>query len=95
MTTLLSAVALSIALASTQDAPAPADLVAVRRLINSGEPHKALECLEGDPPDQGSSAQARIELLRGVSHYQAGDPARAAGALAGEASPERLDRWRA
>ncbi len=49
MTTLLSAVALSIALASTQDAPAPADLVAVRRLINSGEPHKALEALRAIP----------------------------------------------
>jgi hypothetical protein len=50
------------------------DLAAIRRLINSGEPQKALDALRVLPPDQDPSRQATIELLRGVSHYQKGDP---------------------
>ena len=67
--------------ASAQPAQS-SDLAEARRLINAGDPRKALEKLrelrsEGDP-----GREAQIALLQGVAHYHAAEPAQALEVLA-------------
>jgi len=59
-----------------QAAPALAE---ARRLINAGEPRKAIEQLQSL---DDASVQLQRGLLLGVAHYQAGDAARAVEILA-------------
>jgi len=58
------------------------DLAEIRRLINAGEPQKALEALRTLPPDSDPVRQRHIALLLGVAHYHADEPAKAVDALA-------------
>ena len=80
MTPVLGALTLALALAAGS-IQAAEDLADVRRLINGGEPRKALEKLKTWPVETDPARQAQVRLLLGVAHYHADDPARAIEAL--------------
>ncbi len=87
MSPVLGAVALALALVAgtiqaAEEIQGAPDLADVRRLINAGEPRKALETLKAWPSETDSARQAQVALLLGVAHYHADDPAKAVEALA-------------
>ena len=57
-------------------------LSAARRLINDGQPRKAIEQLEPLKAGADAALQIQIDLLLGVAYYHADDPARAVELLA-------------
>ena len=57
-------------------------LSAARRLINEGQPRKAIEQLESLKAGADAALQMQIDLLLGVAYYHADDPARAVEVLA-------------
>ncbi|HEU4892090.1 MAG TPA: tetratricopeptide repeat protein [Vicinamibacterales bacterium] len=57
-------------------------LSAARRLINEGQPRKAIEQLESLKAGADAALQMQIDLLLGVAYYHADDPARAVELLA-------------
>jgi tetratricopeptide (TPR) repeat protein len=57
-------------------------LSAARRLINEGQPRKAIEQLESLRAGADAALQMQIDLLLGVAYYHADDPARAVELLA-------------
>ena len=57
-------------------------LSAARRLINEGQPRKAIEQLESLKAGADAALQTQIDLLLGVAYYHADDPARAVELLA-------------
>jgi tetratricopeptide (TPR) repeat protein len=57
-------------------------LSAARRLINDGQPRKAIEQLEPLKAGADTALQIQIDLLLGVAYYHADDPARAVELLA-------------
>ena len=57
-------------------------LSTARRLINEGQPRKAIEQLEPLRADADAALQMQIDLLLGVAYYHADDPARAVELLA-------------
>jgi len=61
--------------------PAPA-LAEARRLINAGEPLKAVAQLNAMAAAQDPELRLRVALLLGVAHYHADDPAKAVEVLA-------------
>ena len=80
MTPLLLALAvLSGAPERGRQADRPPDLAEARRLINAGEPEKALRQLEGLAAP--AAERPRVHLLRGVAYYHANDPRNAVDAL--------------
>ena len=60
---------------------AAAPLVEARRLINAGQPARAIEQLKAIAADQDPAVQLQAGLLLGVAHYQADDPAKAVEVL--------------
>jgi tetratricopeptide (TPR) repeat protein len=77
MSLTLAALALSVLLvASGQDAPDDPALTEARRLINAGEPLKAVPSLQAIRADAPPDRRARIDLVLGVAYYHADDPAR-------------------
>jgi tetratricopeptide (TPR) repeat protein len=58
------------------------DLAEVRRMINAGEPQKAIERLQPLSGDADAARQLQIALLLGVAYYHADQPAKAATTLA-------------
>jgi tetratricopeptide (TPR) repeat protein len=77
--TLVLVVAL---LQSGQPAVPVTDLTEVRRMINAGEPQKAIERLQPLSGDADGARQLQIALLLGVAYYHADQPAKAAATLA-------------
>jgi tetratricopeptide (TPR) repeat protein len=55
---------------------ATATLTEARRLINAGEPARAIEQLKTIATDRDPELQLQVRLLLGVAHYHAGEPAR-------------------
>ena len=76
---MIAAIALVLALASAQS-PAQG-LSEARRLINAGQPAKAIEQLKAMAADSDPAVQMQLALLLGVAHYHADDPARAVEVL--------------
>jgi tetratricopeptide (TPR) repeat protein len=75
--------------------PLPRDLAEARRLINAGEPQKAIERLQALTGDDDAARQTQVALLLGVAYYHAADPAKAATTLAGivdRLPPDSLER---
>jgi tetratricopeptide (TPR) repeat protein len=60
---------------------AAATLAEARRLINAGQPARAIEQLKTIAGDQDPAVQLQAGLLLGVAHYHADDPAKAVEAL--------------
>lgn len=56
-------------------------LADARRLIDDGQPQKAIVSLESAQPDADPGRQAQARLLLGVAYYHAGNPAKAIEAL--------------
>jgi tetratricopeptide (TPR) repeat protein len=56
-------------------------LAEARRLINAGQPARAIEQLKAIAADQDAGVQLQAGLLLGVAHYQADDPAKAVEVL--------------
>jgi tetratricopeptide (TPR) repeat protein len=74
---------------------AASDLAEARRLINEGEPRRALEILRTSGAAHEPARQTRIALLTGVASYHAGEPAKAIDALASIVDwlePESIER---
>jgi predicted Zn-dependent protease len=61
----------------SQAQTAPGDLADARRLIDAGDPKRALQQLEVLRGDADPDRRAQIDLLLGVAHYHADDPATA------------------
>ena len=57
-------------------------LAEARRLINAGQPARAIEQLKTIAADQDPAVQLQAGLLLGVAHYHADDPAKAVEVLA-------------
>jgi tetratricopeptide (TPR) repeat protein len=71
------------------------DLAEARRLINAGEPRKALEKLQALTPDADAARQGQIVFLMGVAYYHADEPAKAVDVLATVADrlpPDSIER---
>lgn len=77
---MIAIITLLLAVAGSQGS-APT-LSEARRLINAGEPAKAIEKLKTLGPDQDAETQLRVSLLLGVAHYHADDAAKAFELLA-------------
>ena len=60
---------------------AAATLAEARRLINAGQPARAIEQLKTIAADQDPAVQLQAGLLLGVAHYHADDPAKAVEVL--------------
>ena len=72
----------SAALVRAAAAQVPSDLAETRRLINAGEPGKALAKLSTLKSEGDETRDLQVALLTGVAHYHAGDLPKAIAALA-------------
>src|SRR4051812_48307149 len=75
----MTAAVVLLALLAAQQPDAP--LAEARRLINAGEPARAIERLKTITTDQDPALQLQVALLLGVAHYQSDDPAKAVEVL--------------
>lgn len=76
----MTALAVLVAMLWTPQAAATA-LVEARRLINAGQPARAIEQLKAIAGDQDPAVQLQASLLLGVAHYHADNPAHAVEVL--------------
>ncbi len=72
---MIAILVLGVALAGSQGVDGA--LTEARRLINDGQPRKAIEQLQPLKIDGDASLQAQVGLLLGVAYYHADDPAKA------------------
>ena len=73
--------ACSVLIGAFTQAPQSPDLAEARRLINAGEPSRALEQLRQLNGSGDAGRDTQIALLQGLAHYHAGDPAKAVEVL--------------
>ena len=76
---MIALAVLVVTLATPQTAATT--LAEARRLINAGQPAKAIEQLKTIAADQDPAVQLQAGLLLGVAHYHADDPAKAVEVL--------------
>ena len=77
----MTALAVLVVMLWTPQAAATTTLAEARRLINAGQPARAIEQLKAIAGDQDPAVQLQAGLLLGVAHYHADDPARAVEVL--------------